>query len=735
MSALEAPGGERCAAVAEGVGIDTLADVPKPAASTGRMRQSGYALSDDADLRLLVAEIDGGDASGAQVARLLAMAEAEDSPVLARCALALAIERQHAARETFVGLAAMNAAMLAGWTTDNLQRPVDPVAAVVLGIGEFLAALYTSDAPVALDAPAGWLLTACSQSSYDTALVETLARLRLRAASALLGYAELKDSAAVRTQIDSIAADAAALLPANDADVLAWWAERCAVACYAVSREKAGEAALRVMLAEQSERMGGRTGDRSIAAFKWWRAHLEIARHSGDVAAQDVALAGIERTIAPQRRAQTQTFLRIKAHVYVHRGMAREAERLARSALDVASEIAAPAPDVAAAVNVLALSLILQERWHPAAQVLREGEVGNHGKVAQHLAGMRLLIEAVAWWTEDRERALAALRDGFVAHRELMYYRFLASTPELAATLAARALSHDIEPEFVAEAVRRRGLKPPSRDQLQWPWAVRMKLFGGFELQSQDAAKAGSKAQQRPVELLQALALIGPAGADRREVSRRLYGSADAIAPVTIDMTVARARKLLGDDSLIVFEQGRLRLDATRVFVDVWAFDTVDAEIAERTAPTADPPRDGLLDDLQRLARAMTALYPGTLLAGDSTNIATHTLVQRYRERFVANAMRLAAALVEHAAGSDALGLLHRAIEREPDSEALYRALIERLIEEDEMAEAKRWYERCETMTRQRFGVEVSKHTRVLLERIHAAPRANPPRPRRATSA
>jgi DNA-binding SARP family transcriptional activator len=634
----------------------------------------------------------------------------------------MAIERQHAARETFVGLGAMNAQMLASRGTDPVRDASDPIARLLIGLGEFLSALYSPAGAAQIDATAPALLAAISDTNLVSERPATLARLRLRAASALLGYAELKDSAAIRTQIDVVAADAEAALSEDDPDVIAWWAERAVIYCYALGREQISDTPLREMLDRQSRRLGGRTRVQSIAAFKWWRAHLELARYAGDVEAQDRALDGVASTIAPQRRAHLLTYLRVKAHVYVHRGLALDAERLARGALEVAAEIAAPASDMAAIDNVLALSLIMQERWAAAVDAMSLAEVRNHGNVARYLGAMRLLIESVAAWNEDRQHAIAVLLQGFARQRELLNYRYFAALPALAATLAGRALAQGIEVDFINEVVRRRDLLPPSHSQIDWPWQARLKLFGGFALSGTDsAARPGPKAQQRPVELLQALALMGPAGGDWREVSRRLYGSADAIAPVTLDMTVARARKLLGDDRLIVFDQGRLRLNAARVFVDVWAFEAIDAEIAAVTA--SDAPGDHLQDERRRLVKLMNALYAGPLLDGDPGDIASHTQEQKYRERFVANAIRLASALMAGGDAGEALDLLHRAIEREPDSEALYRALIEQLIERDELAEAKRWYERCETMTRQRFGVEVSRHTRVLLERMHAMPR------------
>jgi hypothetical protein len=590
-------------------------------------------------LDALLREIALEQASGEQVTRLLALADAaaEGEPIIRRCAVALAIERQHAARETFSGLHALHQRMLALHGEAHTGRTPDALLVLLDSLGILLANLYLQVESWQLDRVANDLLELASEPSTKTAYPELHARFRLRAANALLGFSELKDgSAAIRTRLESIAADAARILPPNHRDVIDWWAEWAVIESFLINREKRDDARLLAVMAEQKSRLQTLPGEQTSGHFKWWRARIEWARAVNDPAAAVAAFDAITRTIAPHRKAHLLTYLRILAHDYLHRKLPLESERTAREALRVAQAIDAPYTDIATIANTLAQALVLQSRWQDAAQALNDAERISHAQIALHLRTSRLLFESAAAWDIDRRRAIGLLREGFAANRSVLKFNFLLAHPALASKFAARALAQDIETEFVNEAVRRRALPAPSCMAAKWPWRAQIRLFGSFALVSDaPSSRPGSKAQHRPVALLQALALAGPEGADRRTVMRRMYGSAEAVEPAALDMAVGRARKMLGGDELIVFDQGRLRIDHQYVFVDVWAFEALDQTLSSLQG--ASSPLLTQAEDVRELARLLSTLYAGPLLFGETSDIARDTQVQRYRERFVAS--------------------------------------------------------------------------------------------------
>ncbi len=78
------------------------------------------------------------------------------------------------------------------------------------------------------------------------------------------------------------------------------------------------------------------------------------------------------------------------------------------------------------------------------------------------------------------------------------------------------------------------------------------------------------KAQDKPLELLKLLVTcqaLGRAAADKTWIAERLWPEAAAEnARKSLDMTVSRLRRLLGDDDTIVANEGRLQLSPELVW-------------------------------------------------------------------------------------------------------------------------------------------------------------------------
>jgi DNA-binding SARP family transcriptional activator len=184
-------------------------------------------------------------------------------------------------------------------------------------------------------------------------------------------------------------------------------------------------------------------------------------------------------------------------------------------------------------------------------------------------------------------------------------------------------------------------------------------------------------------------------------------------------MGIGRARKLLGDDSLIQVQDGRIFLDDKRVFVDTWAFDEIEQVIRD----TERQPPSRLR--MEELGQQLIALYVGRLFDDDDSLTASAILIEQFRERFINMVTLLARTLARHDLRG-AMDLLQRAIEREPYSERLYRSLIEQLANAGEYAEAMRWYRRCQHAVSQAYGVAISPNTEALLALIRMPP-PNPP--------
>jgi LuxR family transcriptional regulator, maltose regulon positive regulatory protein len=229
------------------------------------------------------------------------------------------------------------------------------------------------------------------------------------------------------------------------------------------------------------------------------------------------------------------------------------------------------------------------------------------------------------------------------------------SFPDWAARIAAIGLDAGVETEFLTRAVRERRLPPPEPTDARWPWPLQVRVFGGLSVlrDGLPLGGAGGKAQRKPLELL-ALLAAHPQGLDAETLIDALWPSLEAEAPrASLEMTVSRLRKWLDLPEAVRVADGRVMLDAQRVWTDVAAF--------EAAAAAGD-------------VSMMLDLYRSPLLQGERLQ----GLAAAARERLAA---RLAAAVLQQTAAwraagrqADALALLGRGLAAAPGHPLLQAA-------------------------------------------------------------
>ena len=82
----------------------------------------------------------------------------------------------------------------------------------------------------------------------------------------------------------------------------------------------------------------------------------------------------------------------------------------------------------------------------------------------------------------ESDRASARLAAVLADYRTRGTVVFLRNRPDLAARLANHALMHGIETEFVRMLIERNGLDAPADAAPQWPFRLRVRALGSFEL-------------------------------------------------------------------------------------------------------------------------------------------------------------------------------------------------------------------------------------------------------------
>ena len=230
----------------------------------------------------------------------------------------------------------------------------------------------------------------------------------------------------------------------------------------------------------------------------------------------------------------------------------------------------------------------------------------------------------------------AVLADAIRLLRELEWPNTLPSLPGHVARLFVRALETGVEVEWVRSAIRTRNLPAPPQAPESWPWAVRVRALGGFEVFTQEGRKGDGtrdarKAASKPLELLRLLAAHGNEAVRVESIAESLWpGDGREGRQKAFDITVARLRRLLDCDAAVIVYDHRARLNGEIVWTDVQALGDHLARGEAAAAGSA---------DAAAAFDAALLLYRGACLT-DSTQPWARAAALALRERLAAALLR-----------------------------------------------------------------------------------------------
>ncbi len=298
-------------------------------------------------------------------------------------------------------------------------------------------------------------------------------------------------------------------------------------------------------------------------------------------------------------------------------------------------------------------------------------------------------------WLETGEESAArdALRRALAIGRKQNYLNGHPPwIPKIMARVLGAALAYDIETEYVRRLIRHGKLRPEAGAVESWPWPIKIRVLGSFELLKDEASlPAGGKARHRPLELLKAVAALGGRKVAATKLIDALWPDAEGdAAQHAFDTTVYRLRKLLDQPDAIVVHDTKVSLNTECCWLDVWAFEELQARAEDLQH---DGPKS---KDLARIGAAALRLYRGDLLAQEAESPWLHAPRERLHGKFV----RLVSAIGchwEEAGQSDrAAELYQKALEIDPLTETWYRRLMVCHQHHNGPAEALAVYQRCQ---------------------------------------
>jgi DNA-binding SARP family transcriptional activator len=304
----------------------------------------------------------------------------------------------------------------------------------------------------------------------------------------------------------------------------------------------------------------------------------------------------------------------------------------------------------------------------------------------------------------DLQRAAEGLASVLAERRARADMVFLPSRPDLAARFANLALERGIETAYVRTLIERHRLVAPDDAGPQWPFRLRVRVLGGFELtRDGEPMRFTGKTQQRPLELLKFVVAMGGKDVDADYLMATLWPDADgAAAKSSFDSALFRLRKLLDVDNAIELTSGKVSLARALVWTDVWAHDAALDHASSEEEPPA------------HAARRLLDAYPGPLLGGEEGPWIAKPR-DALRARFVRALMQLGEKLERAGDWASAIDVYRHGLEADNLAESFYRGLMRSLAATGDHAEAVNAFRRCRELLSIVLGIKPSAET----DRLH----------------
>lgn len=228
---------------------------------------------------------------------------------------------------------------------------------------------------------------------------------------------------------------------------------------------------------------------------------------------------------------------------------------------------------------------------------------------------------------------------------------------------------------------------------------------------------SNGKTKKRPLALLKTLIALGGRGVAYSQLSESLWPDSEGdLGMRNLTVTLHRLRHLLGANAAILQHDGKLTLNESACWVDVWNFEGYVNEGLRRLNESAGG------DLAERHLRAALSLYSGHFLSRESEESWMLTPRLRLKTKFE----RLVAALSKHLENrgrlTDAVDLCLQALERDPLNELIYRRLMSCYLKAGEFAGVLRTYARCREALANEFSSPPAIETEnIYLESLRAA--------------
>jgi LuxR family transcriptional regulator, maltose regulon positive regulatory protein len=431
---------------------------------------------------------------------------------------------------------------------------------------------------------------------------------------------------------------------------------------------------------------------------------------AGDLAAVPELLAHMRGMMSPARKLELVYVRILETSYFAQTGAVANALQTAEDAVQAGAEASlASAPPRWQSVMLLAYCHAQTGGLEQAKDWSRQAVAVAFGPEQAAAAAEAKFIAAYVDHVHGRTpQALDSLRRLLRTQREreASFPLLMRLIPGVAQTLLSLALREGIEVDYVRRKIVERVFAAPDDITPDWPRPIAVRALGRMELSFDgEPARSSGKAQKRPLELLKALLAAGEQGKAQATLAKQPWPEVDD-PKASLNVTVHRLRKLLGDEKALRVVGGNVVLDEDRIWSDVRALGQL-CEQVDALSADAEP---GVA---RRLALTLLDLYRGPF-CGDDEEAWLLPAREAWRRRFLAAVVRLGT-LLEQASDWAAAGRLYaRALEAEPLAETSHRGLMRCAHAQQDPAAAFSAYRRCRDILSIVLGRAPSAETEAL---------------------
>lgn len=428
---------------------------------------------------------------------------------------------------------------------------------------------------------------------------------------------------------------------------------------------------------------------------------------AGDTTAASRLMTVVRAMLEPNLKLDHARFLTALAQLALQTGRISEGLAAARRAVVEIGERDQPGSELPRFERFLAGAYVeagdfeAADSWYDRAILHAAGS--NMDPTALEKEFCALYAAHLGAATEDSLEFIGSrLRQLMARHRQSRDHGFFPRSPVLAGKIAALCLRLQIEVVHVQGIIRRQHLKSLDRSTSKWPWPIAIQSLGKLSIFNYGELQSPSgKAQQRPLQLMKALLIAGPAGRAQNRLATQLWPEADD-PKAAVNVTLHRLRKMLGNDGAVQMENGVIWLNPSLVWTDIEAINHLCSDLDDALPATS--------GELRRRGRELLALYAGPFLDGDD---ASWILPERKKLQsiFLHAVERLGMRLEEVGLWSDARDLYLRSLGAEPFAEVLYRGLMRCASACGDAAGAYSAYRQCREGLAAAFGRKPSVET------------------------